>query len=116
MGVLWPETEMKKKTFFHMAWQFFVDMLKKTPECLTEAVQRSSQPSEAPQASCSLINAVRSIHPAMTDMEAHAEVAVEQEVVPKVTDGTWAGEAFGPAADHLWHQYGKDMGSTSRLL
>ena len=116
MEVIWVHTEMKKKTFSNMAWQFFEDMLKQTPECLTEEVQvGSSQPSEGPQFPGNILNAVKSTHPAMTDMAAHAEIVVEQSIVPKVADGTWAGEAFGPGSDSLWHQYGQDMGSESRL-
>ena len=115
MDDIWIHTEMKKKTFFNMAWEVFEDMLKQTPECLTEEVQMGSQPSEAQNCLDKIMKAVRSTNAALTHSEAHAEIVVDQMVVPKVAGGIWAGEAFGPNADNLWHQYGQDMWSESRL-
>ena len=116
MGSILEKTDMGKKTFENMAWQFYVDMLKQTPACLTEEEHLGSQPSEPPRFIGTIMNAVKSMDPGLTDMCAHAEIAVEQQIVPKVADGTWAGEAFAEAgADHLWNEYGQDMGSESRL-
>ena len=115
MYCIWVQTEMKKNTFYNMAWEFYADMLKQTPECLTEEVQMGSQPSEAQKCLDKVMKAVRSTNAALTLSEAHAEIVVDQMVVPKVADGIWAGEAFGPNANNLWHQYGQDMWSESRL-
>ena len=115
MHCIWAQTEMKKNKFYNMAWEFYADMLKQTPECLTEGVQMGTQPSEAQNCLDKVMKAVRSTNAALTHSEAHAEIVVDQMVVPKVADGIWAGEAFGPNADNLWHQYGQDMWSESRL-
>ena len=107
---------MKKNKFHNMAWLFFEDILKDTPDCWTEEKKESSsQASEAPRFRCTILNAVKVAHPAMDDMGVHAEIVVEEFIVPKVAAGTWAGEAFGPGSEKLWYEYGKDMGSESPL-
>ena len=99
-----------------MAWLFFEDILKNKPDCWTEEKKEgSSQASETPKFRASILNAVKIAHPAMDDMGVHAEIVVDEFIVPKVAAGTWAGEAFGPGSQKLWEQYGTDMGSESRL-
>ena len=107
---------MKKNKFNNMAWLFVEDIVKDNEDCWTEEKKEgSSKASEVPKFRASMMDAIKVSHPAMDEKDVHAEILVEQRIMPQVAAGTWAGEAFGPGQEKLWNEYGQDMGSGSSL-
>ena len=113
---MYTRVEMRKKRFRNMAWLFFEDILKEDSDCWTEEKEESeSQATTVPTFRANIKDAVKVAHPGMEPIHMHAEIVVEQSIVPKVADGTWAGEAFGEGQHKLWNEYGHDMGSETSL-
>ena len=116
MEDLYTRIDMEKKRFRNMAWLFFEDILKEDRDCWTEEKKESKREATVvPKFRANIKDALKVTHPGMCPKEIHAEIVVEEKIMPKVADGTWAGEAFGPNQDKLWYEYGHDMGSETSL-